>query len=96
MFVEDHQPALVRLLADPSIPEEFYYYWNVNTRAPHKARRSVRGQAASEWSQALSRAWGRVTVPGFSSAARDFGGPETQTARITGTCDIHRTEWRCP
>src|SRR2546425_180177 len=28
MFVEDHQQALVRLLADPSIPEEFYYYWN--------------------------------------------------------------------
>jgi len=28
MFVEDHREALVRLLADPSIPEEFYYYWN--------------------------------------------------------------------
>jgi hypothetical protein len=28
MFVEDHREALVRLLEDPSIPEEFYYYWN--------------------------------------------------------------------
>jgi hypothetical protein len=28
MFVEKHLEALVRLLEDPSIPEEFYYYWN--------------------------------------------------------------------
>lgn len=28
MFVEDHREALVRLLADTSIPEAFYYYWN--------------------------------------------------------------------
>jgi hypothetical protein len=28
MFVQDHQEALARLLADASIPEEFYYYWN--------------------------------------------------------------------
>ena len=28
MFVEDHREALVRLLKDPSIPDEFYYYWN--------------------------------------------------------------------
>jgi len=28
MFVENHREPLVRLLADPSIPEEFYYYWN--------------------------------------------------------------------
>jgi hypothetical protein len=28
MFVQDHQEALGRLLADDSIPEEFYYYWN--------------------------------------------------------------------
>ncbi len=26
MFVEDHREALVRLLADPSIPEEFYWH----------------------------------------------------------------------
>ncbi len=28
MFLEDHREALVRLLGDASIPEEFYYYWN--------------------------------------------------------------------
>lgn len=28
MFVEDHLKALVRLVEDASIPEEFYYYWN--------------------------------------------------------------------
>jgi hypothetical protein len=28
MFVQDHQEALGKLLADDSIPEEFYYYWN--------------------------------------------------------------------
>lgn len=28
MFVQDHQEALGRLLADDSISEEFYYYWN--------------------------------------------------------------------
>src|SRR5213076_388867 len=28
MFVEDHREAIVRLLADSSIREEFYYYWN--------------------------------------------------------------------
>jgi hypothetical protein len=28
MFVESHRQALDRLLAEPSIPEEFYYYWN--------------------------------------------------------------------
>jgi hypothetical protein len=28
MFVEKHREALVRLLEDTSIPEEFYYYWN--------------------------------------------------------------------
>jgi len=28
MFVNDHREALDRLLADTSIPEEFYYYWN--------------------------------------------------------------------
>ena len=28
MFVESHVTALDRLLADPSIPDEFYYYWN--------------------------------------------------------------------
>jgi hypothetical protein len=28
MFVEAHRDALIRLLADTSIPNEFYYYWN--------------------------------------------------------------------
>jgi hypothetical protein len=28
MFIENHREALVRLLEDTSIPEEFYYYWN--------------------------------------------------------------------
>jgi hypothetical protein len=28
MFVENHREALVRLIEDTSIPEEFYYYWN--------------------------------------------------------------------
>jgi hypothetical protein len=28
MFVEDHRQALDRLLADTSIPDTFYYYWN--------------------------------------------------------------------
>jgi hypothetical protein len=28
MFLENHREALVRLLAERSIPEEFYYYWN--------------------------------------------------------------------
>jgi len=28
MFMEGHEKALERLLADSSIPEEFYYYWN--------------------------------------------------------------------
>jgi len=28
LFVEKHRDALIRLLADPCIPDEFYYYWN--------------------------------------------------------------------
>jgi hypothetical protein len=28
MFLEQHREALVQLLKEPSIPDEFYYYWN--------------------------------------------------------------------
>ena len=41
MFLEEHRGAPAKLLADDSIPQEFYYYWNVRCRLHSEAAADV-------------------------------------------------------